>query len=292
LSVAFFLGVVLTGSYERAEKVAVMMGLFELVFIITMFLTWPSPQEFAKGVTTSLSSDFMTMVAANVGSVVMPWMLFYQSSASVGKGLTTDDLQCMRVDTFVGACITQTIMVAVICTTAKTWDGEFPGLDLETVPQFASKLREVLGPIWGETLFGLGILGGAMVGGVTVALTATWSFSEVSGHHHSLESKPWVSPGFYMGYALILTGSAFVFSMLARDLGAFNVGVQVMNALFCPVALGMIVLLSYKLPEEHQLKGLYKWVVLVSFALVSAIAVISGFYGIFGISSTSPENDA
>ena len=98
-------------------------------------------------------------------------------------------------------------MTAVIITTAKTWDGNFPGKDdLQTVPQFADKLGDILGPFAGKFLFALGVIGGALIGAIVVALTATWSYSELIDAKRSLETSPCSAPYFYSAYVAILLG--------------------------------------------------------------------------------------
>jgi len=285
ICVAFLLAVVFTGSYARVEKIAMGVGMFELVFLVTMFMTIPSPANFQRGLAPlnkMMTPDFLFMAAANVGAVVMPWMVFYQGSASIGKGLKPKDLYYSRIDTFVGACITQLIMTAVIITTAKTWDGNFPGKDdLQTVPQFADKLGDILGPFAGKFLFALGVIGGALIGAIVVALTATWSYSELIDAKRSLETSPCSAPYFYSAYVAILLGSVVFFAIFSGDLITLNVFIQIVNAVLCPIVLMFLFLLACRLPGEHKLQGWYKWVVAIVFSIVSAFGVFSSFYGIF-----------
>ena len=35
---------------------------------------------------------FVTLILSNIGATVTPWMIFFQQSAVVDKGLTTQDL--------------------------------------------------------------------------------------------------------------------------------------------------------------------------------------------------------
>jgi Mn2+/Fe2+ NRAMP family transporter len=54
----------------------------------------------------------------NVGAVIMPWMVFYQQGAVIDKKLGKGDLRVARMDTLLGAIVTQIIMIAVIVATA------------------------------------------------------------------------------------------------------------------------------------------------------------------------------
>lgn len=282
--VTFLIGVVFTGSYERVEKASLVVGMFELVFLITMFMSIPSPSKFGEGITFKFSDpDYLAMTAANVGAVVMPWMIFYQGSAVIGKGLQPKDLNDSRIDTIIGACLTQLIMTAVIITTAKAWDGNFPGENsLETVPDFASRLGGILGDFAGNWLFGLGVIGGALIGAIVVALTATWSFSELMGMNRRLEQHPCEAPGFYTAYVLVLILASVLFAVFEFDLVYLNVLIQILNAILCPVVLIFLFLLARKLPPPYKLEGWYMWVVGICFSICSGFGVVASILGLAG----------
>jgi len=67
--------------------------------------------------------NYLYLVAANIGAVIMPWMVFYQQSSVVEKKLTVADLGTARIDTGIGAVLTQIIMAAVLASTAATLGG-------------------------------------------------------------------------------------------------------------------------------------------------------------------------
>ena len=62
--------------------------------------------------------NYLLLIASNIGAVIMPWMIFYQQSATVDKKLKVADLNYARFDTALGAVATQIIMIAIIVTTA------------------------------------------------------------------------------------------------------------------------------------------------------------------------------
>jgi Mn2+/Fe2+ NRAMP family transporter len=49
-------------------------------------------------------SSYLYLLAANLGSSVMPWTVFYQQSALIDKGLNLADLRAARMDTMLGQC--------------------------------------------------------------------------------------------------------------------------------------------------------------------------------------------
>ena len=281
LAAGFLLLVVWTGSYRRVERVAIALGLFEIVFIGVALQAPAHLGDVAAGLGTNplRNPDMRYLVAANIGAVIMPWMVFYQQSAVADKGLRPEEYTAARWDTAFGALLTQVVMAAVLVVAAATlWAGHLSP-PLNTVGQLAQALTPFLGQSLGHTLFGLGMLGAAMVAAIVVALAAAWGFGEVSGYKHSLELHPLEAPWFYLVFSAGVIGGALVVA-LAPDLVALSIGVEVMNALMLPIVLGFLVALAIKaLPAEHRLRGWYLWLVLAVVAATSALGVYGGITG-------------
>ena len=278
LAAGFLLMVVWTGSYRRVERIAIALGLFELIFIWVALRAPVHGGQLARGlVQVPLHNHgWWYLVAANIGAVIMPWMVFYQQSAVADKGLLPEQYAAARWDTAFGALVTQLIMAAVlVAAAAALWAGHRSPV-LNTVAQVAQALTPVLGATLGHTLFGLGLLGAAMVAAIVVALAAAWGFGEVTGYKHSLEHHPFEAPWFYAVFTLGVIGGAVIVA-LVPDLVALSIGVEVMNALMLPMVLGFLVALAVKaLPPEHRLRGWYLWVVIGVVALTSGLGVYGG----------------
>ncbi|MTH97957.1 NRAMP family divalent metal transporter [Roseibium sp. RKSG952] len=285
-AVVIFLGaVVVTGSYRRVELIALSIGLFELVFLIVMVWAKPDVRDVAQGlVKVPLGNpEYLYLLAANIGAVIMPWMIFYQQSAVVDKGLTVKHLKHSRWDTVIGAIITQVVMASVLIAVAATIGKSDPGEQLETVEQISHALTPFLGEFVGQVLFSLGMVGAALVAAIVVSCTAAWGLGELTGYKRSLSSSPREAPWFYLVYAAVLVVGA-VITLSGVNLIDLNVGVQVMNALLLPIVLGFLFALSIKtLPEEYRLKGIWMWAVGVVVVLTAGFGVYAGVFGAFGI---------
>lgn len=81
IATVLLIAVAFTGSYRRTEKIGVLVGLAELAFIGAIFLIHPNLSEMANGLMTIpwKHSSYIYLVAANVGAVIMPWMIFFIS---------------------------------------------------------------------------------------------------------------------------------------------------------------------------------------------------------------------
>jgi len=275
--------VVFTGSYERVEMIAIILGSFEMIYLVTMFMAEPDAVEVFEGIGTTHfgDSDYNMLIAANIGAVIMPWMIFYQQSAVIDKGLTVKELGHARVDTVVGSVLTQLIMIAIIITTgAALWQTGHSGVKLVSIEEIADSLAPSLGATTAKVLFSMGVIGAGCVASIVVSLAAAWGLGEAGGFAHSLQDKPSEAPWFYLGYALVITSGVIVV-ILVEDAVALNVWVQVMNATLLPLVLGLLYMLAIKaLPEEHRIKGWYAILVGIVFSVVSLIGLTAGMYSI------------
>ena len=53
-----------------------------------------------------ITTDFIFLTIAIVGTTIAPWQLFFQQSCVADKKLRFADLKWARLDTFIGACFT------------------------------------------------------------------------------------------------------------------------------------------------------------------------------------------
>jgi len=281
LAATALVAVVLTGSYRRVERVAIALGLFEFAFFAVAWLAHPSLEEMARGAISIPfgNKDYVYLAAANIGAVIMPWMVFYQQSAVADKGLRPEHLKAARWDTALGALVTQLIMAAVLVATAATIGKKTPDASLATVGDLSQALTPFLGDGIGRLVFSLGVLGAGMVAAIVATLALAWGVGEVTGYRRSLELRPTQASWFYGVYAACVVGCA-VLVAIWPDLVALNVGVQIMNALMLPLVLGFLIALAVRaLPPQHRLKGWYFWVLCVVVGLTTLLGVFGGFSG-------------
>jgi Mn2+/Fe2+ NRAMP family transporter len=272
----FLLGLALTGSYRRVERVALALGLAELAFLAALVMARPGPGALARGLGSVPlgQGSYLVLLAANIGAVIMPWMVFYQQSAVVDKGLTPAALRRARQDTAFGAVLTQLIMIAAVATVAATLGTRHPGASLTTVGEISGALTPYLGALGGRVLFGLGMLGAALIAALVASLAGAWALSEVFGWRHTLNQRPdratWK---FYLSYALAhLTAAAVVLTGTA--LVRLAVAVEVINALLLPIVLGLLLALEARtLPARWRIRGPRKYLTWASYVLITLLGL-------------------
>lgn len=261
VATAALLALALTGSYRRVERIGLVVGAAELAFLVAMVMSRPQPRALAEGLSSMPlgNSSYLLLVAANVGAVIMPWMIFYQQGAVIDKQLSKATIRQERYDTATGAVLTQLIMIAVVVTVASAVGTHNAGAALDTVGDIAQALTPYLGHVGGTVLFGLGMLGAALVAAIVASLAGAWGLSEVFGWKHTLNERPnRATAKFYITYGLAhVLGAVLVLASV--DLVNLAVDVEVMNALLLPIVLGLLLALEAKaLPEEWRMRGLHK----------------------------------
>ena len=274
VAAAFLVGLAFGRSYRRVERIGIALGLAELAFVPAMVFTHPDVHSFLSGL-GSLPlghSSYVYLLAANVGAVVMPWMIFYQQSAIVDKGLSPANLRAERRDTAVGTVVTQGIMIVVIVAFAATVFRTGGHQALNSVGQLAGALAPHIGHSVSKALVGAAVLGGALVAALVVSLAGSWGISEVLGWRHSLNERlSRANAKFYALYILAhVLGAVLVLASV--DLVSLAVDVEVMNALLLPIVLGFLLALEAKaLPPAHRMRGVYR------FTCTGLCLVVMGF---------------
>jgi len=282
--IGLILLMVWTGSYRSVERVAIVFGLFELAFIIVAWRAGPHAGEVLRDLSQAplTNSKYLYLVAANLGAVIMPWMIFYQQSAVLDKKLGPEDLKVARIDTALGAAITQGVMIAVLMATGATIHRAGSNASLSDVQSIAHAIIPFLGDTVGRLVFAAGMTGAALVATVVVCLAAAWGVGEVAGYKRSLEDHPREAPWFYGIFtACLIAGGLLVASGV--NLVNLSIAVEVMNALLLPIVLGFLYLLGLKaLPEPYRVKGLYAWVMGAVVVVTAGFGVYAGLTGAIG----------
>ena len=279
-AVVGLIATVVSGSYRSVERVALLLGAFELAFLV---MAWRASPGFTPIVRQALQMPlhergYLYLLAANLGTSIIPWALLYQQSASVDKGLDVRHIGAARFETLAGVLLCQTISSALLIASAATL-GDYGSLD--SVAHIETAFTSTLGTVAGRLVFVLGLSGSAMVATIVICVTLAWTIGEVLGVRHSLEHHPRQAPLFYGSMTVMLAaGGALVASGV--DLVDLSIGAGVLNALLLPLVLGFLFCLARAtLPGPWRLCGGYAAVVAVCFAGFSGVCLYAAIAGIF-----------
>ncbi len=239
-------GVVLTGSYIRFERLVLVLSLGLFAFVALAVAARPDPAAALAGLSPSAQfgngSDYLQLVVATIGAVVMPWMLFYQQTATVDKGLGRGDLRAARLETMVGAVASQVLMAAVVVAAAAA---------VAAGAQASISAGGLVLPVGlaglavggGAVLIAVGMVGAGLLAAIISSLSSAWAWAELFRWPRSLNLSPRRAPLFYALYLLEILPAAAV-ALLASDLVAVVVNAMVLNVLALAVPLTFLIRLS------------------------------------------------
>ena len=280
LAVIFLLGIVLTGSYRRVELIGIAVGLFEVSLVIAAYIAHPDVtsiknQFFSVPIT---DHDYFNLIAANIGAVIMPWMIFYQQGAIVNKGLCCScegNYQCCRWDTAIGSVFAQIIMAAALVLTTATIGRVNPNAPLNSVQQIADAITPLIGEMGGKVLFAVGITSAALIASIVVSLAAAWGVGELLGLRTSFNMSVKEAPKFYIAYALG-TVAAGLFVLSGFQLVEVTILVEIANTLMLPVILGFLFLLAFRfLPAKMRVKKWEKTLLGSIYVMISVLSIFT-----------------
>jgi Mn2+/Fe2+ NRAMP family transporter len=252
-ALAIHAAMVLTGGYTVFERLALILSLALFSFVVLAIVGRPDLGHMAADLSplpSDVPHDYFALVVAIVGASIMPWMLFYQQSASVNKQLTREDLAGSRVETLIGAFASQALMAAIVIASAAAMESAAP---VAAIPANVAELPEGMarlasgGAAW---LIAIGLIGSALLALVVISLSAAWGVGELMGWPHSLNLRPSEARRFYTVYlAEVLPAAAVV--LVSADLVRLCVGAMVFNVIVLALPLAFLI----RLTSDRDLLG-------------------------------------
>jgi Mn2+/Fe2+ NRAMP family transporter len=230
-----------------------------------------------------LTSNTLLILVADVGATVTPWMLFFQQSAVVDKGLTPDDIRHGRFDTLLGAVLATAAALATVLAAAPLFAHHISAADFQAA-QFAQALQPYIGHV-GAALFALGVFEAGMVAAITISTSSAYAFGEVTGQAHSL-NRP-LREG-WLFYAVLVAGAAAAAGLTlipGAPLEFIVLIVNVIAVLAMPPALLFLLLLV----NDREVMGRHVNSRLQNVAAVGIVAMLVIMNGLYGLSVVLPS---
>lgn len=241
---ALLVAVIFSGTYKRAELIALSLCLLELLFIPAAFAAHPHlgtiVHEGFLGAQPLGDRTYLLLIASNIGAVIMPWMIFYQQSATVDKGLKERDLPHARVDTALGAIATQVIMIAIVVTCAATL--YVHRVQISDAAHAALALVPLIGQFAGVA-FGAALTGASLLGAFVVSLATAWAFGEAFAWPCSLNTACIKAKRFYGMYAGCVLLAAAIVLVPKLPLVQITIDVEAFNGFVLPIVLGFLLVM-------------------------------------------------
>jgi Mn2+/Fe2+ NRAMP family transporter len=261
-----YLAIVWKRGYTTVERFLVV---FSVVLIVSyagaLFLRGLPPVHEYMYFFWSWKPNFLYLMAATAGAVIMPFMLFYQTSATAEKKVKS--IWSSRLETLIGALASEVGMVVILLATIG-----LNGALIETSsPRQLSLALSFLAGSYAPIVFGVGLVAASFLALVVISLGSAWGVAETIG---------WGRQRFFWIY-LFESLPALVVPMLFPDL--FHLAIDMM-VLFVFVLLGpgvMVGLITRKKRIMGNLSSGLGWSAAYWLSLVLVVA--SGFIALAAI---------
>jgi Mn2+/Fe2+ NRAMP family transporter len=241
---AVLLAVILSGKYKRAEYVALALCALELLFIPAAIAAGPAPGDVVReglfGSQPLGNQAYLLLIAGNIGAVIMPWMIFFQQSSTVDKGLKAENLAMARIDTAIGSVATQLIMISIVLTTGATLFVHH--IAVSDAAHAALALVPLTGKYAGIA-FGAGLVGASLLGALVVSLATAWAFGEAFRWPCSLDNSCVQAKRFYSLYSFCVVLAAAIVLIPGLPLIKITIDVEAFNAFVLPIVLGFLLIM-------------------------------------------------
>ena len=281
--------VVLTRRYWTWERITMAFAVFNLVFVPVAFMAHPVSSQVVHAFLTwrplpgGVNAQFILLVMADIGATVTPWMLFFQQSAVVDKGLTTADIRHGRIDTALGAGIAAIAAIATVLAVTPLFTHQVAASSFQGA-EFAQALVPFVGKV-GATLFAIGIFEAGLVAAITISSSSAYAFGEVMGSPHSLNSSLREGWPFYV----VLVAAAGIAAILVLIPHAPLVFIVLIVNVIATLAMPPAILFLLLLVNDREIMGEHANTRLANFlgVGVTVLLVLAGL--VYGITTVFPH---
>lgn len=283
VAVVIIAAIQLFSRYSLWEWISLTIAVFNLVFIPLVFMvpklhwgvvarsfvSWHIPGGF--------SSLFIYVILANLGTTIAPWMLFFQQSSVVDKGLTIKDIRDGQIDTFLGSFVMIIVAIAIILITGFTVYGGLHGSSLSIVNILTVISKRMGG--FAMKLFALGLVEAGLIAAIAISASTSWAMGEAFGWPKSINLPPLKGWHFYLPGIISIIFAGTIVLIPNVPLGFLNLTVQVVASIFMPAAMMFLLMLL----NDKEIMGKHtnrRWQNISAFIIIGFLIVMNGLYGL------------
>ena len=299
LGALFVWALVLRGTYQRLEKIFMVICFVYFSYVVSAVLAkpnWPVAllhllppvtqyiPEVKNWVTPiEYNTGYLLILAALVGSTIAPWQHFYLQSSVVEKRVGPRQYRQTRTDVMVGTVSAMVIVFFIIVCTAATL--HVAGHRQIHDAADAARALEPLAGRFASALFAFGLLNASLFAASILPLSTAYVICEGLGFEAGVDRKLSEAPIFYWLYTALIVVGAGVILLPGAPLVKIAVLSQVANGLLLPFILVFILLLVNRreLMGEHTNSPAYNAV-----AWSTSVAMIALTIGLLYVSIFAP----
>ncbi|MGF6381712.1 NRAMP (natural resistance-associated macrophage protein)-like metal ion transporter [Paraburkholderia atlantica] len=260
--------------YERYARILKWTALSLLAYVAVAFIV-PIPWgEVARAIVLpriSLTSDYLTMVVAVLGTTISPYLFFWQASQEVEEMRSAPEqaplrrvphqapaqLRRIRFDTWVGMGVSNFVAFFIMLTAAATL--HLHHIEVKTSADAARALEPFAGR-FAYVLFALGIIGTGMLALPVLAGSAAYAAAGSFRWRSSLALHLTLAREFYAVIALAIVGGVAITFMHFDPIRALYWSAVINGVTAVPImVIMMLIARSRRVMGQFAVKGVLAW---------------------------------
>ena len=268
--------IIVRGSYRSAERIFIWLTIPFFAYPIAAILAhpdWGDVGQAAVSPRLHLSSTFLLILIATVGTTITPYMQLYLQSAVVDRGVREDELGHEQREAVFGSLFACLIAAFIIIATGATLFTH--GIHEISSAAGAARALHPFAGRYAEALFGVGLLGASLLAAAILPIATSYVISESLGYEKGIGRRREEAPVFVSVITGMIALGAFVAIIPGVPVISLLVGVQVVNGVLLPINLFFIWRLSRSadVMGEHRSRGLLEGATLITVLVLSALSL-------------------
>ncbi len=262
------------GSYKRVQNVFMALSLVFLTYVVAAFMAEPNWEEAV--ISTFVpevegNSAYISLVIAMIGTTIAPWMMFFNQSNVVEKGMDPTDLPLQRVDVISGTIAACLVAWFIIVTTGSVLYPQ--GIHIDSAADAAAALEPFAGH-YAKALFAIGLISASFLAACVLPLTTAFVICEAFGWEAGVSFKWREAPLFKGILTAVIVGGAVVVLVPNLNLLQMMLTSQFVNGVILPILLAFMALIA----SDKRIMGGYRLKRVgqaLMWLLVGAVAVLT-----------------
>ncbi|MDM8246088.1 Nramp family divalent metal transporter [Collinsella tanakaei] len=264
----------MSGSFQRIEKVLLMVSCVFVTYIVAAFLAGPDWGAVAAATVSPHvvpEPEYVSLLVATIGTTIAPWMVFLAQNNVVDKNVDESGIILQRIDTASGSIIACAVAWFIVVTTGAVL---YPaGVQVADAADAALALEPIAGQ-FSTVLFASGLVAASFLAACVLPGVTSSAICEAFGWERGAD-RSWEEAPVYRGIiTAIILASALLVIMPGINLFQIMMSAQVINGVLLPVLLVFLLFIA----QDKHIMGDYRngrvWNVL-TWATIVIITVLT-----------------
>lgn len=244
----------MSGSFQRIEKILLMVSCVFVTYVVAAFLAGPDWGEVAVATVSPhivAEPEYVSLLVATIGTTIAPWMVFLAQNNVVDKNVDEDGIVLQRIDTASGSVIACAVAWFIVVTTGAVL---YPaGVQVADAADAALALEPIAGK-FSTVLFASGLVAASFLAACVLPGVTSSAICEAFGWERGAD-RSWEEAPVYRGIiTAVIVASALLVIMPGVNLFQIMMSAQVINGVLLPVLLVFLLFIA----KDRHIMGEYR----------------------------------